>query len=72
MLVYLDPLETQPLYHAVSQLVYATGRHQVSDVWIGGVRRLADGRLVDLDTDAIAAKARRWGARIAAIGSTAS
>ena len=71
VLVDLDPLETQPLYHAVSQLVYATGRQQVSDVWIGGVRRLADGRLVDLDTDAIGAKARRWGARIAAIGTPA-
>jgi 5-methylthioadenosine/S-adenosylhomocysteine deaminase len=65
--VDLDPLETQPLYHAVSQLVYATGRHQVSDVWVAGVRKLADGRLVDTDTDAIAAKTRRWRDRIAAI-----
>ena len=71
VLVDLDPLETQPLYHAVSQLVYATGRHQVSDVWIGGVRKLADGRLTDLDTDAIGAKARQWRGRIAAIGPAA-
>jgi 5-methylthioadenosine/S-adenosylhomocysteine deaminase len=66
--VDLDPLETQPMYHAVSQLVYATGRHQVSDVWVAGVRKLAQGRLVDMDTDAIRAKARRWRARIAGIG----
>ena len=72
VLVDLDPLETQPLYHAVSQLVYATGRHQVSDVWIAGVRRLADGRLTDIDTDAIGAKARQWRERIAAIGAPAS
>jgi 5-methylthioadenosine/S-adenosylhomocysteine deaminase len=66
--VDLDPLETQPMYHAVSHLVYATGRHQVSDVWVAGVRKLAQGRLVDMDTDAIRAKARQWRARIAGIG----
>src|SRR3546814_5205891 len=32
----LSALESQPLYDVVSQLVYATGRHQVSDVWIAG------------------------------------
>ncbi len=64
--VDLDPLETQPLYHAVSQLVYATGRHQVSDVWIAGRRKLDGGHLVDVDTDALRAKTRRWRDRIAA------
>jgi 5-methylthioadenosine/S-adenosylhomocysteine deaminase len=67
VLVDLDPLETQPLYHAVSQLVYATGRHQVCDVWIAGVRKLADGRLVGMDTDAIRAKTRQWRGRIAGL-----
>src|SRR5688572_3166632 len=66
-LVDMDPLETQPLYHVVSQLVYAAGRAQVSDVWIDGVRKLADGRLVGIDTDAIRAKTRQWRRRIAAI-----
>ncbi len=67
VLVDMDPLETQPLFHPISQLVYATGRHQVSDVWLAGRRRVADGRLVDIDTDALRAKARRWRERIAAI-----
>ncbi|HEY9148602.1 MAG TPA: TRZ/ATZ family hydrolase, partial [Gammaproteobacteria bacterium] len=31
--VNMDDLETQPLYHAISQLVYATGRDKVTDVW---------------------------------------
>ncbi len=65
--VDLDPLETQPMYHAISQLVYAAGRHQVSDVWVAGVRKLADGELVDLDAAAIRAKARQWRDRIAGI-----
>lgn len=67
VLVDMDPLETQPLFHPISQLVYATGRHQVSDVWLAGRRRVADGRLVDIDIDALRAKARRWRERIAAI-----
>ena len=65
--VDLSPLETQPLHHVVSQLVYATGRHQVADVWVAGKARVAGGRLLDIDTDAIRAKARRWRERIAGL-----
>ena len=63
----LDPLETQPLFHVLSQLAYATGRHQVTDVWIAGKRKLRDRVLVDMDTDALLANARRWRARIAQV-----
>ena len=65
----LAALETQPLHHVVSQLVYAAGRHQVRDVWIAGVRKLADYRLADMDADALVAKAREWRARIAQVRS---
>jgi 5-methylthioadenosine/S-adenosylhomocysteine deaminase len=64
----LSPLETQPLHHVLSQLVYATGRHQVSDVWIAGARKLRGRELVDMDVAAIVANARQWRDRIAAIG----
>ncbi|WP_329740947.1 TRZ/ATZ family hydrolase [Dyella sp. A6] len=63
--VRLSDLETQPLFHVASQLVYATGRHQVSDVWIAGRRKLADRHLVDMDADAIHARTRAWRERIA-------
>ncbi|HTL15513.1 MAG TPA: TRZ/ATZ family hydrolase [Thermomonas sp.] len=65
--VDLAQLETQPLHHVVSQLVYATGRHQVDDVWIAGARKLDRRRLVDMDTEALVAKAREWRARIALV-----
>ncbi len=65
--VDLGALETQPLHHVVSQLVYACGRHQVGDVWIAGRRRLRERELVDMDTQAIVANARRWRERIATI-----
>ena len=63
--VRLDALETQPLYNAISQLVYATGRHLVSDVWIAGVRKLEHGALQGIDTDELRAKAQMWHGRIA-------
>lgn len=65
--VRLSDLETQPLFHIVSQLVYATGRHQVSDVWIAGKRKLAERELVDMDTADILARTHAWRERIAAI-----
>jgi 5-methylthioadenosine/S-adenosylhomocysteine deaminase len=65
--IALDALETQPLYHAVSQVVYSCGRQQVSDVWIDGKCKLADGELVDWDVPGLKAKAKRWRERIAAV-----
>ncbi|MBS0487867.1 MAG: TRZ/ATZ family hydrolase [Proteobacteria bacterium] len=64
--VRMDALETQPVYNPVSQLAYATGRHQVSDVWIAGVRKVENGALCAIDTEALRAKAQAWRARIAA------
>jgi 5-methylthioadenosine/S-adenosylhomocysteine deaminase len=65
--VDLGQLESQPLFHVVSQLVYATGRHQVSDVWIAGRAKLRARELVDMDVAALIANARQWRERIAAI-----
>lgn len=69
--VDLSVPETQPLYDVVSQLVYATGRQQVSDVWIDGVRKLDAGALTDIDLDRVLANARAWGERIARIPAAA-
>ena len=62
--VDLSALETQPLHHVLSQLVYAAGRHQVSDVWIAGQPKLVQRELVGMDTAAIVANARQWRERI--------
>ncbi len=66
--VDLSALETQPLHHVVSQLIYATGRHQVSDVWIAGKPKLLARELVDMDVPGIIANVKQWRGRIAAIG----
>jgi 5-methylthioadenosine/S-adenosylhomocysteine deaminase len=65
--VDLSALETQPLYHVLSQLVYATGRHQVTDVWVAGKAKLRDRILVDMDIDALTANARQWRVRISGV-----
>jgi 5-methylthioadenosine/S-adenosylhomocysteine deaminase len=64
--VRLSDLETQPLFHIASQLVYACNRQQVTDVWIAGRRKLAARELPDMDTVAILARTRAWRERIAA------
>ncbi|MDX2463373.1 MAG: amidohydrolase family protein, partial [Porticoccus sp.] len=64
--VNLGELETQPVYHPISQLVYATGREQVSDVWVAGQHLLKDRVLTTMNQQAILAKAKQWGEKIGA------
>jgi 5-methylthioadenosine/S-adenosylhomocysteine deaminase len=64
--VRLDEIETRPMYDVVSQLVYACGRRQVSDVWIAGRHLLADRGLTAMDEGELKARAGAWRARIAA------
>lgn len=60
----LGVAHTQPLYHPVSQLVYAAARHQVRHVWIQGEALLRDGQPTRLDERAILDQARGWGERL--------
>ncbi|MDH3947923.1 MAG: TRZ/ATZ family hydrolase [Gammaproteobacteria bacterium] len=63
--VQLDGIETEPVYNPVSQLVYATGRDKVTDVWVAGKHLLKDRILTTLETEEILANTREWRARIA-------
>jgi len=62
--VRLDEIESVPLYDPISQLIYATGRDKVSDVWIAGQPVLKDRRLTTIDSIELYAKVRAWNARI--------
>jgi 5-methylthioadenosine/S-adenosylhomocysteine deaminase len=62
--INLDTLETRPLYEPVSQLVYASGREQVTDVWVAGRHLLKQRRLTTLDGAEILARAQDWQQRI--------
>ncbi|ACL72615.1 TRZ/ATZ family hydrolase [Thioalkalivibrio sulfidiphilus] len=64
--VDLGALESRPVYHPVSHLVYATGRQQVTHVWVAGKALLKDRRLTTLDLEAIQARAMAWQERLKA------
>ncbi len=55
---------TQPLYHPLSQLVYATHSRQVSDVWVAGKCLVQNGQLTLLDEEKIKVKASQWQQKI--------
>ncbi len=60
----LDEIETQPLYHPVSQVVYAASRTQVTDVWVAGKPLLKDRKLMTLDEKELLNKAKTWRKKI--------
>jgi len=58
--VDLSGPEAQPLHNVVSQLAYAAGRGQVTDVWVAGRPVLEDRLPRTLDMPAILERAARW------------
>ncbi len=62
--VDLSHAATTPVYNVVSQLVYAAGRDQVSDVFVAGRALLRERRLTTIDEPTVLAKAAEWRARI--------
>lgn len=62
--IHLDEIETLPLYHPVSQIVYSSSRQQVTDVWVAGKQLMKNRKLTTLDESELKAKARAWGEKI--------
>jgi len=52
--------ELIPCYDPVSHLVYAAGREQVSDVWVGGRRLVSEGTLINLDRYDLDTRCELW------------
>lgn len=62
--VDLTALESRPIYHPISQLVYATDREQVAHVWVAGKQLLRDRELTTLDVGDILASTAEWQKKI--------
>lgn len=62
--VKMTGIEMEPAFHPASQLVYATGRQQVSHSWVEGTCLMADRVLLTLNEDEILARTREWRARL--------
>ena len=63
--VDLADVATQPVFDPVSHLVNAADRACVSDVWVGGVRIVADRRLATIDESAVLARTHAWQRKLA-------
>ncbi len=63
--VNLDGADTLPVYHPISQLIYATGRDKVRNVWVAGRQLVKDGVATTVNLDEILLRARKWQAKIA-------
>jgi 5-methylthioadenosine/S-adenosylhomocysteine deaminase len=63
--VALDRIQSQPLYHPISQLVYACGREQVRHVWVAGRQLVNEGNLTTLDSERLLKRAAYWQQKIA-------
>jgi 5-methylthioadenosine/S-adenosylhomocysteine deaminase len=64
--IRLDGIETQPLFHPVSDLVYAASRHEVTDVWVAGRKLLNNRELTSLDLSELRIKAAAWRYKLSA------
>jgi 5-methylthioadenosine/S-adenosylhomocysteine deaminase len=62
--VHLGGIEHAPCYDPVSHLINVTGRDQVSDVWVGGERLVANRALTRIDVQDLAARTRFWHDRL--------
>lgn len=62
--INLDEIETLPLYHPTSQIVYAASRQQVTDVWVAGKQLMKNRELTTLDEKELIAKAKIWQKKI--------
>ncbi|MBF8269672.1 MAG: N-ethylammeline chlorohydrolase [Gammaproteobacteria bacterium] len=56
----LEQLETQPLYDPVSQIIYASSRNQVTDVWVAGKQLLKNRELTTISEEQIRNGAAIW------------
>jgi len=63
----LRELHSQPVYDPIAQLVYAARADQVADVWVAGRHQVEAGRLLEIDTTDLMARAAEWRAQIAGI-----
>ena len=55
---------TQPVHHALSQVVYSASREQVSDVWVAGQSLLRDDESSAQDEADVFERAAAWQARL--------
>ncbi len=64
--INMDQLEMLPFYHPCSQLVYATNRENVNDVWVQGQALMQNRKLTTIDEEKLKATTKTWAKKIKA------
>jgi 5-methylthioadenosine/S-adenosylhomocysteine deaminase len=62
--IEMDQLETLPIYHPISHLVYACSRHQITDVWVNGKLMLNQRHLTTFDESDLKRRVLKWQQRL--------
>ncbi|MDH3712864.1 MAG: TRZ/ATZ family hydrolase [Gammaproteobacteria bacterium] len=62
----LHALNTQPVYNAISQLVFAASREQICHVWVAGECLVEDAKLTRINEAELLHKIAAWGQRMQA------
>jgi 5-methylthioadenosine/S-adenosylhomocysteine deaminase len=62
--IHMGEIESQPIYHPLSQLVYTRTGHKVSHVWVNGELLLKDRQFTRLDQDRVISTTRNWQTKI--------
>lgn len=60
----LSGLDQQPVHNPLSQLLYSCNASHVSNVWVAGVEKVRDGKLLRIDQTRLLAEAREWARQI--------
>lgn len=58
--INLHTASTMPVYHPISQIVYAASRDQVTDLWVAGRQLMKNRQLTTLQESAILEKVEYW------------
>jgi len=60
----LGPINSQPVYDPVSQVVYTAQVNQVRDVWVAGRRQVEDGNFTRIKESELLQRAAEWQQRL--------
>lgn len=60
----LSDYGSQPVYNPLSSIVYTATRQQVSDVWVNGMQKVADKKLIAFDNSKIQKIIDKWSDKI--------
>ncbi|MDF1831252.1 MAG: TRZ/ATZ family hydrolase [Porticoccaceae bacterium] len=64
--INLANIASQPLYNALSQLIYTDSTRHISHTWVDGKLLVENGQLLNIDQDELISKAQNWQTKIQA------